>query len=196
MHIDVKFPLLSGDISIDLINTEVVRHNQRHDLLTEPGHLVAWFHAIKSSGYIEDAQFSAEVEKWAEEALPALRQIRALLRQQFEQLADGQGFEQHTVSVMERLIGLAPFAYQLRNNRLLPVPSGSPKDALLALIAFNLLQLKADDRLQHVHRCDNKECVLLFIDNNPRRKWCSMKICGNRMKVTRHQQQKKHESST
>lgn len=196
MQIDVKFPLLCGDISVDLVNTEVVRHNQRHDLLTEPHHVIAWFQAIKSAGFIEDVQFSAEVETWAEEALPVLRQIRALLRQQFEQLADGHELAQHTVSVMERLIGLAPFAYQLRNNQLLPVPSGSPQDALLALIAFNILQLQASDRLQHMQRCENKECVLLFIDSNPRRKWCSMKICGNRIKVTRHQQQKKHESST
>ncbi|MGX6988867.1 CGNR zinc finger domain-containing protein [Leuconostoc fallax] len=29
----------------------------------------------------------------------------------------------------------------------------------------------------------NPKCVLLFVDESGRRKWCSIQICGNRHKV-------------
>ncbi|HDR6823126.1 TPA: CGNR zinc finger domain-containing protein, partial [Bacillus thuringiensis] len=34
------------------------------------------------------------------------------------------------------------------------------------------------------------DCVLLFIDKSGKRKWCSMKICGNRKKVAKFQDRK------
>jgi len=192
MSTSIKFPLLSGELAIDLVNTEVVSHSQRHDLLAERDHLITWINTLAEADIINHTQLQAPIEQWAAEALTSLRSLRILLRQQFEHLADGFQAEPSWIAQLEAIVKQAPIAYEWRNERLLPVPVGDPKDALLTLIALNALQLLANDQLQHLHRCNNPECVLLFIDSNPRRKWCSMKICGNRIKVTRHQQQKKH----
>jgi len=39
-----------------------------------------------------------------------------------------------------------------------------------------------------VRRCANPACVLYFRDRSRarRRRWCSMAVCGNRMKVAAH----------
>ncbi|MCM3634790.1 CGNR zinc finger domain-containing protein [Paenibacillus camelliae] len=180
---------------MDLVNTEVVSYGHRHDLLAEPSHLIAWIDTLADAGYINYEQFRAPVAQWAVEALPELRSLRSFLRLQFERMADGVRAEEGWIAHLEAMIERAPFAYQWRKDRMLSVPVGAPEAALLSIIALNAMQLLASGQLQHVHRCGNIECVLLFIDSNPRRKWCSMKICGNRMKVTRHQKQKKQEQA-
>ena len=73
---------------------------------------------------------------------------------------------------------------------LMPVPVGTAENALISLVALDALKLISSEQLRYIHRCANPECILLFIDTRGRRKWCSMKICGNRSKVTRHQRQK------
>ncbi|MFO1446148.1 CGNR zinc finger domain-containing protein [Bacillus sp. Bva_UNVM-123] len=187
----VKFPLISGQISLDLVNTNVVRHGTRHDLLVNPGHVIAWFHTLTKENILMKEQFSEVIEDWAEEALPALREVRSFLREFFEKMADGKELPSNWSTHLELLIRQAPFSFQLLDDQLIPVPIGKPADAIVSLIAFDTLKLFTSGQLSHIRRCANPDCVLLFIDTRGRRKWCSMKICGNREKVTRHQQRKK-----
>lgn len=58
-------------------------------------------------------------------------------------------------------------------------------EALLQLVALALGQLLAGGDLQHVGQCEAHDCSLLFRDTTKSRKrrWCSMALCGNRMKV-------------
>ncbi|MBV8742149.1 MAG: CGNR zinc finger domain-containing protein [Sinobacteraceae bacterium] len=50
-------------------------------------------------------------------------------------------------------------------------------------------QLLTTDALAQVHACDSPSCRWLFLDTskNHRRRWCDMRICGNRMKARRFQ---------
>jgi predicted RNA-binding Zn ribbon-like protein len=188
---EVKFPLISGQISIDLVNTEVVRHGTRHDLLTNSEHVLAWFNTLTKHSILFKEQFSKEIDHWAEDALSLLREVRSFLRERYEKIADGKELSSDWITHLELLIKQAPFTYQLIDNKLIPTPIGTPENALVALIAFDALKLFTSDQLSNIHRCANPDCVLLFIDTRGRRKWCSMKICGNREKVIRHQQRKK-----
>ncbi|MBD8694620.1 CGNR zinc finger domain-containing protein [Stenotrophomonas sp. CFBP 13718] len=58
-------------------------------------------------------------------------------------------------------------------------------EALLQPVALALGQLLAGGDLQHVGQCEAHDCSLLFHDTTKSRKrrWCSMALCGNRMKV-------------
>ncbi|WP_208589650.1 CGNR zinc finger domain-containing protein [Gracilibacillus suaedae] len=188
---EVTFPLISGNISIDLINTEVVRHGIRHDLLTKPEHVIAWFHTLTKENIIMNQQFNMDIEDWAEDSLPRLREMRSLLRKSYENVADGVELSSDWITDLELFIKQAPFAYQLIDGKLVLIPVGEPAKALVSLIALDALSLIDSGQLSYLHRCANPECVLLFIDTRGRRKWCSMKICGNRHKVTRHQHKKK-----
>ncbi|WP_117170051.1 CGNR zinc finger domain-containing protein [Paraliobacillus sediminis] len=187
---EITFPLISGNISMDLVNTEVVRHGTRHDLLTNADHVRAWFDTLIMEKIIFKEQFSADIEHWGNDSLSILRELRQVLREGFEMLADGKELSSDWIKHLELLIENAPFTYQLKNDQLIPTPMGKPENALISLIALDALTLISSGQLNNIHRCANPDCVLLFIDTHGRRKWCSMKICGNRSKVTRHQRQK------
>ena len=58
----------------------------------------------------------------------------------------------------------------------------------LSLIAADLM---TSDEFHKVRECGNPECRWLFLDTskNHTRRWCDMKICGNRMKARRFKAQ-------
>ena len=178
------FPLISGRLSLDLVNTEVVRRGVRHDLLATPSDLQHWITIMQDTGALRGVAMDAEE---AADAWPFIRALRSVLRQGFEQIAGAQPLESDWPRHLEEVIQQAPLAYKLGLGRLIPVPMGQPADAVGSLVAYDALQLLASNVLYDLHHCANPECVLLFLDEQGRRKWCSMKLCGNRAKVSRYQ---------
>ena len=67
-----------------------------------------------------------------------------------------------------------------------------PQDAggLLAPIAFSANELLLCEDLKRLRQC--QPCGWLFLDKSKggRRRWCDMKTCGNRAKVTRFRQKR------
>ena len=64
---------------------------------------------------------------------------------------------------------------------------GEPLRAL-APIARSMADLVTAGRGAEIRRCANPRCALYFRDRSRtrRRRWCSMAVCGNRMKVAAH----------
>ena len=63
--------------------------------------------------------------------------------------------------------------------------TGAPAGAVRAVLAWDALRIFSPGRLRP---CANTECRLFFIDRSKPNtaRWCSMAICGNRMKARRH----------
>jgi predicted RNA-binding Zn ribbon-like protein len=59
---------------------------------------------------------------------------------------------------------------------------------VLTPIARSMADLAALGRAVEIRKCANPRCVLYFRDpsRSRRRRWCSMAVCGNRMKVASH----------
>jgi predicted RNA-binding Zn ribbon-like protein len=57
----------------------------------------------------------------------------------------------------------------------------------LWLLALTTSDLMTGESMHLVRACDNPECRWLFLDTskNHTRRWCDMKLCGNRMKARR-----------
>src|SRR5690606_19688550 len=57
--------------------------------------------------------------------------------------------------------------------------------SLLEPVASALASLLTEGDLQRVRSCEAHDCTLVFEDTtrSGRRRWCSMALCGNRMKV-------------
>ncbi|SER65216.1 Conserved protein containing a Zn-ribbon-like motif, possibly RNA-binding [Gracilibacillus ureilyticus] len=190
MKKNTKFPLISGHLSLDLVNTEVVRNGTRIDLLDSAEDLINWINTLDKKGILSPKQFSSDVEEWAIDALSLIKCLRLSLRKVFEDFADGKNVKEEWMKDLESFIKKAPFTYLLEEKTLITRPIGKPEDVLASLIAYDAMKLFAEDKLSNMHRCANPDCVLLFMDTRGRRKWCSMKICGNRKKVTRHLKRK------
>ncbi|MER2107339.1 MAG: CGNR zinc finger domain-containing protein [Solibacillus sp.] len=187
-----KFPLLCGNISIDLVNTEVVRRGHRLDLLPKTDDIWDWLHAVQA-----DIPFWSEMVPAWKEQLPEIHKklvtMRGILRAHFEAITDKQTVPATLITYLENMMTNAPITYKLKDEKLLPFPVGTLADRLLTILALDALKLIADGKLRLLKRCSNTDCVLLFIDESGRRKWCSMKICGNRKKVAKFQQRKTEE---
>ena len=185
-----KFPLLSENISIDLVNTEVVRWGQRYDLFKSNEDILDWIYVVNQHHSFLNEQLVLATKEHLSVVTPAILQLRKLLREEFEAIADEQQISSHFISFLENLIVKAPFTYKLIENKLIPFPLGKIEDVLLSLIAFDVLNLIEQNKITSLKRCSNPECVLLFIDVSGRRKWCSMKICGNRKKAEKFSKSK------
>lgn len=69
---------------------------------------------------------------------------------------------------------------------------GDPEFPLWVL-SMSASDLMISEASQRVRACDNPECRWLFFDTskNHTRRWCDMKVCGNRMKARRFKAQRK-----
>ena len=63
------------------------------------------------------------------------------------------------------------------------------------ILAERAAQLMLSDAMQRVRECGADTCRWLFLDTskNHTRRWCNMKICGNRMKARRFQARREAE---
>ena len=57
------------------------------------------------------------------------------------------------------------------------------------LLAQSAAELLTSASMEQVRACDADTCRWLFLDTsrNHTRRWCDMKVCGNRMKARRFQ---------
>lgn len=185
-----KFPLISGNISLDLVNTEVVRWGQRYDLFENNEDILDWLYIVKKDNLFWNEQLFVKVKERLNQVSSSILELRTVLRKEFEEITNQHHISSEFITFLEKKIEKAPFTYKLVENNLIPFPIGEIEDILVSLIAFDVFTLLQENKLSYLKRCSNAECVLLFIDVSGRRKWCSMKICGNRKKVARFQNRK------
>ncbi len=61
-------------------------------------------------------------------------------------------------------------------------------EAPLWPLARSVAETLVSDELHHLKKCASETCLWLFLDRtrNRQRRWCEMRICGNRAKVRAH----------
>ncbi|EEM97716.1 CGNR zinc finger domain-containing protein [Bacillus thuringiensis] len=187
MHETKQFPLISGNLSLDLVNTELVRRGQRYDLLITDEDVLEWLHVIKVNLPFLNGKTFIGIQERMKLVTSSILEIRNIMRKQFEAIADQHEISNDFITYLEKQIEKAPFTYKIIEQQLVPIPVGEIEDVLTSLIAFDALTLIVENKLIFLKRCSNPDCVLLFIDKSGKRKWCSMKICGNRKKVAKFQ---------
>jgi predicted RNA-binding Zn ribbon-like protein len=155
-------------LALDLVDTEFAAGGTVVDLLATAESARAWAAAAGLAVTLDQA------------GLSALRQARSAVRDALE----GRGTAPLNAVLDKGRVRLS-VSDTLAPTRTLQADETAWQPAVLA--ATNLLDLleTAPDR---VKRCENPGCVLWFFDTtrNGTRRWCSMAVCGNRMKARRH----------
>jgi predicted RNA-binding Zn ribbon-like protein len=177
------FPLLGEPLSLDLVNTRVRKDGVQVDLLDTPSALTAWLAA------------EAGRQPWTGAAATAmdLRAVRTMRDAIVELLAAMRA------GVTPRRGALRTVNAALSNSaatmRLVWTPAGPRvkaqavtlgRDALLHALAVDAAGLLTSPQAKLIRKCAHSECVLQFLARNPRRRWCSAAVCGNRARVARH----------
>jgi len=180
---------LGNQLALDFLNTRPVQNGELMELLPDFSALLRWFQAAALLGSREAAHIerewgqSGEGRKMLEEA----RALREVLRKEIIAWEDGGSIHHSTVADLNRLMAEHPMRTRLKGNgdersTELYFTVQKPED-LFAPLAHSAALLFAKVDRTRVRKCG--ECVLHFLDTSKKgtRRWCSMQLCGNRLKV-------------
>lgn len=169
---------IAGDLSLDFANTVFRRWPEPGaDLFTNTAALTSW---LVRAGLLPETE---ELHDDLEPALTEARLLRAALWKAFDAHRDC-----HTIptDAMARLLETARRG--LCGLTIHPQGSTTPRttQSAFAAIALRAITLVLDPPPQGIRACGR--CGWFFIDfsRSRRRRWCSMKTCGNQAKAARH----------
>ncbi len=192
------FHLCAGHPVLDLVNT--LDNRFRADGPTEllPNY-AAVLEFMDQSGLLEGAQVRARVrsvsQAEAQRATDSVRELREAAANVLYAAADG------SAPLPADLRMLARYFHSARQRQELAwVPSaqgskfiwdwgssGTEADLPVWILSLHTAALLTSDTLSRLRACGSETCRWLFLDTskNHTRRWCDMKICGNRMKARR-----------
>ena len=189
--------LIGGVLCLDFVNTVDPRHESgRREYLDDYAALVAWgVHAgaIETSQGERLREAAAGVPAEAEHVLSRAIRLREALYPLFSRAARGQPPGPDDLGVLQ-----AELPRALPHLRVTWSPSGyarewergSPAlDQVLWPVAWSAAELLVEGPLERIRECPGQDtCGWLFLDlsKNASRRWCDMRVCGNRAKARRH----------
>ena len=182
MAITPHFPLLGEPLSLDLVNTRIRSDGTDVDLLDAPAALATWLAAesgrLSWSGAVSAADLRAV--RTLRDAIAALLSARRVGVRPRPQAVKVVNTALSTSTPATRLVWTATGARAARRA------AGLQREMLLCALAMDAVNLMTGPDAALVRTCEHPECVLQFLARNPRRRWCSASICGNRARVARH----------
>lgn len=163
----VPRPLVGEPLALDLVNTEWIDDDGRHDLLDRRSGHGQWLAERELGGRATPA------------ARRALVEARGAIRRVLEHPGDARA-----AAALDRVLARGRIRLRADGREEIEV-DGEWRVAWLA--ARDLVRL-VDRHGPRVHNCGNPECILWFLDTtrSATRRWCSMAGCGNRLKARRH----------
>lgn len=191
------FELSGGALALDFANSIEKRPlPQPVELLNGYSDLIAWAvqAGIVDRRRVERLRASAQLR--ARDArhvfLRALRLREAIFRV-FSAIAGGRHVDSADLDTIRRE-ALAAYQHSrlARNGGAFQWEFAGDREALGSVlwpIAKNAVELLADsESLAAVRECASDRCAWLFFDRsrNRTRRWCDMRVCGNRAKSRRH----------
>jgi predicted RNA-binding Zn ribbon-like protein len=183
------FLFLGNNLALDFLNTRPVLNGKPEELLPDLGALLRWFRAAGLLAHGAEARFR---RRWSGSAtalhtVAAMRRLREKLRKGILSWEQFGSVPVPLVAELNKLLGDYPVRSRLQSlgsafSMQLSFDPASPED-LLAPLAHAAATLFATAGRDRVRKCGN--CVLHFYDTSKKgtRRWCSMRLCGNRLKV-------------
>jgi len=183
------FLFVGNQLALDFVNTRPVLNGETVELLPDFQALLRWFQA---AGVLAPRQVANLQERWEESdrtrrTLEAARKLREKLRTEVQSWERGVAVHRSTIEELNRLMVDHPMHIQLKATRNslskeLWFDPQAPED-LFAPLAHAAATLFTETDRERVRKC--AQCVLHFHDTSKKgtRRWCSMRLCGNRFKV-------------
>jgi predicted RNA-binding Zn ribbon-like protein len=199
------FDLSGGRPCLDFANTVSDRPEAPKERLRAYGDLVAW---ARQSGLLDPAraqELLRQASRHPAEAEAALERARALRERLFELFAAAAAGQRPPAEALAALNAALPAA--LSHRRLARGSEGGFRwewdrpagalDAMLWPVVHSAAALLASDELSALRECAADSCAWLFLDHsrNHSRRWCDMKVCGNRTKARRHYERARREAA-
>lgn len=173
------FRLGLGDPALELVATLAGRRKQApQERLETAAAFCAW---LAATGLVAEATCD---DRLLEEA----RGLREALYRLIEAARGRHAPAQHDLELVNAWARGAKLEPQIDSSWRLRWLASDPARAGLARVAASGIELLAGPQVERIRNCANPSCSLMFIDHSRpgRRRWCSMKHCGNRAKTARY----------
>lgn len=199
------FSLLGNRLCLDFANTIDDRLQEPSgEMLTSYNDLVIWSQQTGIVSGDEAQRMLVKAEQYPEEA-EAVRQHAIMLREAIYRIFTAVTQEEKPndtdLHLFNRVLAEAMSKTCITVNENGFVWNWTEKDAAFNCMLWPVVRSMADlltsDELSSVHQCASETCSWLFLDTskNQSRRWCDMKNCGNRAKVSRHYERKRQSAS-
>jgi predicted RNA-binding Zn ribbon-like protein len=183
---------------LDFLNTRPVLPQGATELLTDVDALERW---LVAAGIVNSAKTRSVVRKWRGSAgfaafLKELTAFRDRLREAVLRMEAGVAPSDDFLKEINARLLRHPvnIALSRRGGRIVREPLfGLRKPAdLWAPIIDGAADLLSEVQTDRIRKCES--CVLHFFDTSKKgsRRWCSMNICGNKLKVAAYQRRKRN----
>jgi predicted RNA-binding Zn ribbon-like protein len=197
---DHQFDLTGGVLCLNFVNTLGDRPRKLAEHLRTFGDLLSW---SGQTGVLEKTELR-QVKALARNSGARTRAVmegalrfRETLYVLFSAIAAGKRVDSATLKKLTRSYGEAIECSELVQDGTkftwIKPSSGGAIDSMLWAVVLSAVDLLTSEDLVRLRECASGECSWLFLDRSRtgRRKWCDMKVCGNRNKARRHYARKK-----
>ena len=197
-----RFLFIGNHPCLDFINTRIAQNGQPVDLLDTFSDLLTWLVQAR----LLDREEARKAERnWGGQPegrriLDQAREFRATLREMVERMAAGKPVPPAALEAINRSLRYRVGYPQLTRRsgafeREFQVES-QEANQLLGLLAESASDLLCTCECSLIKKCQNPVCVLFFYDTtkNHARHWCSMSVCGNRIKVAAHYRRQRRDA--
>lgn len=183
------FLFIGNQLALDFLNTRPIQNGECIELLPDFNALARWFQA---AGLLSGRETATLQECWRDsprgrQIVRALREFRERLRKQVLAWEHGIAIQRPMIEELNQLMAEHPMRTRLKATAKPPLSerwfeAKQPED-LFAPLAESAATLFTEINPNRVRKCGN--CVLHFYDTSKKgtRRWCSMQLCGNRLKV-------------
>ena len=191
------FLFVGNHLALDFLNTKLVLADRPTDLLPDVDALIRW---LVASDVLALKQGKALARKWKDtpQAAAFLRQLlgfRERLRTAVVRHEAGDSVSDAFIAELNSLLKQHPSVIALQwKGETLEADAAfeleKPND-IWAPIAVAVADLLSDVSPVRLRKCE--ACIVHFLDTSKKgsRRWCSMNICGNKLKVAAYQKRKR-----
>jgi len=187
---------------LDFLNTKPVLADRPTELLPDVRALERW---LIAAGMVTSPRTKAIVRGWrySSEAASFLEQLiafRERLRAAVIRVESGASPTDAFLAELNSLLLKYPLRTSLhkRDGKIIRETVFKPRKPtdLWAPIIDGTVDLLAETEPSRIRKCES--CVLHFFDTSKKgsRRWCSMSICGNKLKVAAYQRRKRGDNGT
>lgn len=182
---------LGGRPALDLVNTMRERWWRRVETLVTCGDLARW---LAEAGVADAPPPVTPAD------LDGARALREAIDDAVVAATAGRPLPPATAAVLAAALDVAPPCEKVEIGHdgalaLTAGRSGTPAAQALAAVALDAVAMLGPGQLVRVRICASERCSARFFDRSPagRRRWCSMRGCGNVEKARRHRRRARDE---
>jgi predicted RNA-binding Zn ribbon-like protein len=197
-HRPARFELTAGILCLDFVNTLDDRPSEEpKELLAQYADLVRF---AEDAGVLTSRQaehLAQRADARSDDAQQTLRsaiELREAMHDIFWAIVHRRKVPQTalaTLNTFVRDVGGHSVLVQTNGHFVLQFDDQANPEPAFESILWHIVRSAADllvsDHLPFVRACSSKTCQWLFVDTSKshRRRWCNMRLCGNRAKVRR-----------